>query len=81
MACLEHLCTNPKCDWSTMSNSRWQGSCPKCGERVTSVFDEDVDRDEDSGYGPGLDYDDEEPDEEPEDAEAEEVDDFNDDDE
>ena len=63
MACFEHECTNPKCNWSSMSNSRGPASCPKCGERVTSHFDEDIDRDEDSGYGPGHDYEDEDPDE------------------
>lgn len=35
------------CNWVTMDNSRWFGPCPKCGERVISTFDEDIERDED----------------------------------
>ena len=41
MACMEHNCT--VCDWVTMDNRRGPSSCPKCGARVISFFDEDPD--------------------------------------
>ena len=39
MACMEHTCKDPKCDWFGMDNKLCQ-SCPKCGGEVWSTCDE-----------------------------------------
>jgi len=41
MACMEHQCTNPTCDWFTFNNQQGPGVCPKCGHNVSHHFDED----------------------------------------
>lgn len=45
MACMEHYC--PNCGWATFNNeSRTPDVCPKCGEDLRHIFDEDTDRGE-----------------------------------
>ncbi len=42
MACLEHVCT--ECDWTIEDNVDRRGeSCPKCGARIQTFFDEEGD--------------------------------------
>ena len=44
MACLEHECTNDKCDWTAMDNvDRRDESCPECGAPLLTFFDEEGD--------------------------------------
>jgi len=39
MACMEHTCT--QCGWFSMDNQpRRFESCPVCGARIISIFDE-----------------------------------------
>lgn len=42
MACMEHQCTNHKCDYFEMNNETVK-VCPKCGSKVISFFDEEGD--------------------------------------
>jgi predicted nucleic acid-binding Zn-ribbon protein len=50
MACMDHECSNPKCNWWAGNNEpSVLGGCPKCGAHVISTFDEEPDRDYD-GY-------------------------------
>lgn len=49
MACMEHECTNLKCDWYEMNNSTVK-TCPKCGAKVLSTFDEQFDHYPDEAY-------------------------------
>ena len=44
MACMEHHCTNPTCNWSEMDNESHK-ACPKCSAKVRSYFDEQADHD------------------------------------
>ena len=44
MSMLTHSCTNPKCLKETFDNT-WRRTCPECGERCTTVSDEDFDPD------------------------------------
>jgi len=41
MACMDHVCTNPKCDWQSCDNVPRYEACPKCGSPVQSSCDED----------------------------------------
>jgi predicted nucleic acid-binding Zn-ribbon protein len=54
MACLDHVCV--ACGYGWMDNHVYYGGCPKCGERVTNDFDEDLrdhyDEDRDPGDAP-----------------------------
>lgn len=51
MACMDHQCSNPKCNWWDGNNEpSVLGGCPKCGAHVISTFDEEPDRDYDDGY-------------------------------
>lgn len=43
MACFEHSCMNPQCDWFMMDNDSRKRFCPKCGAKVCSFFDEETD--------------------------------------
>lgn len=47
MACLEYACT--KCNWLDFGN-RAVNTCPKCGAKVRTYFDEMPERDEDTEY-------------------------------
>jgi len=40
MACLEHYCV--RCSTSIMNNNSQTQYCPKCGEPMSRVFDEDL---------------------------------------
>lgn len=40
MACMDHECVG--CGHAWMDNAFHTGGCPKCGERVTNDFDEDL---------------------------------------
>lgn len=44
MACMEHSCSNPKCNFVTFNNdSRRPWSCPLCGSDLSHFFDEQYD--------------------------------------
>ena len=59
MACLEHYCTNPHCTWWTADNERGPATCPVCGDRAITQFDET--REEHADYGDDVDVDGDEP--------------------
>jgi predicted nucleic acid-binding Zn-ribbon protein len=45
MACMEHHCVS--CAWVSFDNiARGPSCCPKCGEDVRSICDEEPDRDD-----------------------------------
>lgn len=49
MACMEHWCTKPGCDFAAFDNNSGPDSCPKCGWPVQHTCDElpeDVEIDE-----------------------------------
>jgi predicted nucleic acid-binding Zn-ribbon protein len=54
MACMEHCCTKPGCNFSTFNNdARSPSTCPQCGSEVQHHFDEELEPeyDEDEGGG------------------------------
>ena len=52
MACMDHVCTNPKCDWQSCDNVPRYEACPKCGSPVQSSCDEDPDPEPGEEYDP-----------------------------